>query len=194
MTILHGDDKFFNNIFIQQDMRPYLKDVMDFTKTHFNDWDDHNLETGTNIFSKYPTYEEWKEQFNCYCGMGSVTTDRYYDKLPVWTKGNLYFNGAVPSVKEESPFVDNKNKIFIKYEEKDGKPGISTNLYDFIPEANLGILNTDSLEPAFESEQKYENPDGSAITFDTDILGQKRSGKTIAGPFANKADAQKGLF
>lgn len=194
MTILHGDDKFFNNIFIQQEMRPYLKDVMDFTKTHFNDWDDHNLETGTNIFSKYPTYEEWKEQFNCYCGMGSVTTDRYYDKLPVWTKGNLYFNGAVPSVKEESPYVDNKNKIFIKYEEKDGKPGISTNLYDFIPEANLGILNTDSLEPAFESEQKYENPDGSAITFDTDILGQKRSCKTIAGPFVNKNDAQKGLF
>ena len=121
MTILHGDDKFYNNIFIQQQMRPALLDGMIGCIKSHNDWDDGNLICGTVPFNNYPTFEEWDKQFEGYCGMGSVTTDRYYSELPVWAGGNLYFNGAKPMSKEKDAYVDSKNKVTIGYEEKNGK-------------------------------------------------------------------------
>ena len=47
---------------------------------------------------------------------------------------------------------------------------------------------------AFEPEQKYENPDGSSITFDEDFFGTKRNSSTIPGPFVDKTEVQKPLF
>ena len=46
-------------------------------------------------------------------------------------------------------------------------------------------MHTDDIMMAFEPEEKYENPDGSPITFDTDFFGKKRSGAIIPGPFAS---------
>lgn len=192
MTILHGDCSFFNNIFIQQPLRPALKALMDENVT--NDWDDHNIITGTIPYDKYPTFEEWDATFEGYCGMGSVTTDRYYSELPVWAKGNLYFNGAKPMKKEKDAYVDDKNKVTISVVEKDGKISLQTNVYDFIPSAKHELLKTDDIMPAFEPEQKYENPDGSAIVFDTDFVGKKRLEGAIAGPFADAIKAEQILF
>ena len=56
-----------------------------------------------------------------------------------------------------------------------------TNLFDHLPK-NCGMITTDTLGFAFEPEQKYENPDGSEIVFDTDIFGYKREGEIYAGP------------
>lgn len=183
MTILHGDDKFYNNIFIQKPMRPFLKKVMDETKP--NCWDDNNVKVGTYMFSKYPTYEEWDAQFEGYCGMGSVTTDRYYSELPVWANGNVYFNGAEPSSKEKDAVVCD-SKVEIAYDEKDGKPSLKTNLYDVLPNVDCKLIHTDDIFMAFEPEEKYENPDGTPITFDIDYNGDKRGSKIIPGPFASK--------
>ena len=47
-----------------------------------------------------------------------------------------------------------------------------------------GVISTASLGMAFEPEEKYENPDGSPLVLDTDILGKKRQGRVIPGPFA----------
>jgi len=180
MTILHGDDKFYNNIFIQQPMRPFMKQMMD--ETQPNCWDDNNVKVGTYLFDKYPTFEEWDAQFEGYCGMGSVTTDRYYSELPVWAAGNVYFNGAEAWSKEKDAVVSDA-KVEIAYEEKDGKPGLKTNLYDVLPATNCKLIKTDDIFMAFEPEEKYENPDGTPITFDTDYNGNKRNGTVIPGPF-----------
>lgn len=183
MTFLHGDCKFYNNIFIQQPIRPHMLEMME--KIEKNCWDDNNIYTGTFPYSSYPTFEEWESTFEGYCGMGSVTTDRYYSELPLWYSGNIYFNGAKKSEKDKDGFVDTKNKVEIKLEEKDGKYTLKTNLYDFLPTSPLKLIHTDDIPEAFESEQKYENPDGTPITFDTDILGTKRDSKIIAGAFSN---------
>lgn len=192
MTILHGDDKFYNNIFIQKPMRPFLKEVMENTKQ--NCWDDNNIAVGTFPFSKYPTYEEWDKQFEGYCGMGSPSSNRYYSELPVWSEGNLYFNGAKPTEKEKNAYVDDKSKIEIGYEEKDGKIYLKTNLYDYIPSSSCKIITTDDIFMAFEPEEKYENPDGTPITFDQDFFGNKRNESSIAGPFSNAENSKKDLF
>lgn len=206
MTILHGDCQFYNNIFIQQPMRPALKKEMEELKESHNQWEDGNLYVGTIPYDKYPTFEEWKAMFEGYCGMGSVTTDRYYSELPVWASGNLYFNGAKPMSKEKDAYIDEKNKITIGYEEStstDGKSKLiklKTNLYDLIESGAIPIdaikcklMKTEDLPPAFEPEQNYENPDGSPIVFDTDYFGVKRSAQIIAGPFADGSAVKNAL-
>ena len=192
MTFLHGDDKIYNNIFIQKPMRPYLKEVMDNTQP--NCWDDNNIIAGTFQFSEYPTFEEWNKLFDGYCGMGSPASDRYYSKLPVWYGGNMYFNGAKPSAKDTDAYIDTKNNVEISVAEENGKTILKTNLYDVIPSAKAKLIHTDDIAMAFEPEEKYENPDGTPITFDTDLLGNKRDSAPIAGPFVDKAASQKPLF
>lgn len=192
MTILHGDCKFYNNIFIQQPMREMLKKNMEECNNFA--WDDANIKAGTFKYNKYPTFEEWDKLFEGYCGMGSAPSDRYYTELPVWAGGNFYFNGALPMDKEKDAVVDSKNKVEIKYTEIEGRPAIKTNLYDFLPDAKLNILKTDDIAMAFEPEEKYENPDGSAIVFDTDLMGHKRLSTALPGPFVDKTEVQKPLF
>lgn len=194
MTILHGDNKIFNNIFIQQEIRPaLLEGMLNCLRTN-NDWDDGNIISGTFPFDNYPTFEEWNAQFEGYCGMGSPGSDRYYSELPVWAGGNVYFNGAKPMKKEKDAYVDSASKVEIGYEVKDGKIFLKTNVFDFLPKDNCKLLHTDDIFMAFESEQKYENPDGSAITFDEDFFGNKRNSSILAGPFVNKASIGKELF
>ena len=67
-------------------------------------------------------------------------------------------------------------------------------IFDFIGGAKCKLLKTDDIAMAFEPEQKYENPDGTQIVFDTDILGAKRGENPIPGAFVNASDAQKDLF
>ncbi len=192
MTFLHGDNKFFNNIFIQQELRPALLSKMVENLQENNDWDDGNIYAGTFKFDDYPTFDEWNALFEGYCGMGSETTNRYYSKLPVWAGGNCYFNGARPMKKEKDAYVDSEHKIEIGWKEVDGKIVLKTNLYDYLPEAgskdcHSKMMHTDDIAMAFEPEEKYENPDGIPITFDTDFSGKKRKSAVIAGPFAEKA-------
>ncbi len=199
MTILHGDCNFYNNIFIQKPIIPEFAARM--LANMNNDWDDSNFVVGTVPYNNYPTFEEWKAGFEGYCGMGSQTTDRYYSELPVWAGGNLYFNGAKPMSKEKAPYVNTVDNIEIDYEEKGGKIHLKTNLYDLISKGKIPadsikckLMRTEDIAPAFEPEQKYENPDGTPITFDTDFFGKKREENPIAGPFANGNEIQESLF
>lgn len=61
MTVLHGDMRFYNNIFIQKEIRPSLKQMMDTMKD--SEWTDGNLITGTIPYEEYPTLEEYQKQF-----------------------------------------------------------------------------------------------------------------------------------
>ena len=160
-----------------------------------NDWDDRNVVVGTVPYEKYPTFEEWDKMFEGYCGMASPASDRYYMELPVWAGGNVYFNGAAPMKKETDACIVRGKKVYIRYAEKDGKPCIETNLYECMPEMKCNLMKTDDIAPAFEPEEKYENPDGSPIVFDTDFFGKKRSVTVQPGAFADgSADAEKPLL
>ena len=149
---------------------------------------------GTFPYNGYPSFEEWKRQFDGYCGMGADTGNIYYDHLPVWASGNLYYNGAKPWEKEADAFVDTENNVEVSLKETADGWYLHTNLYDILPEQSVGILSTQSLGIAFEPEQKYENPDGSPITFILDYFGLRRSVTTVAGPFLDKESACKKLF
>lgn len=182
MTILHGDVRFYNNVFVQKKIRDGMSEINEECLKNKNDWFDGNITAGTLPYDAYPTEEEWKAQFEGYCGMGSIPGDKYYNPLPVWASGNVYFNGAKPMKKEGTAFVS-KDKAEFSIEEKDGKAIFSTNVYDLIKDITAAAVSTETLGEAFESEEKFENPDGSPIVFDEDFFGNHRESSVHAGPF-----------
>ncbi len=180
MTVLHGDVRFYNNVFVQQKVRPGMIEVC---KNGANEWDDGNLDAGTFVYSGYMKEDEWKSHFEGYCGEGAEDTrDKYYMPLPVWTGGNVFFNGAKPCDIEEDYTEDTEHTVSVKLCEKDGKYTVETDIMKYLPKA--GIITSDTLGEAFEPEERFENPDGSTIIFDTDIYGNKRDKTVVAGPFA----------
>ncbi len=201
MTVLHGDVRFYNNIFVQPKVRQGMIDICngggldkkDEPFEHKNgpvinvmgegEWDDLNLVAGTSCYNGFMTQAEWEKMFDGYCGEGSpVTRDRYYRPLPVWTGGNVFFNGAKPCDIEEDFTVDDEHEIYVELKEVNGDYKLDTNLDEYLPKCR--IITSDTLGMAFEPEERFENPDGSDIIFDADYYGNKRGELPVAGPFA----------
>jgi hypothetical protein len=190
MTILHGDDRVYNNIFIQNwpVKETEVKEDMGFVM-------EDNQIVGTSVFDDYPLYEEWVKPFNL-DGMPNMFTmqEYHFKKLPVWIDGNAYLNGAVAWKNEKNKFVDDNEKAYVELVEDNGKYSIKTNVYDILGSFTDGIINSDILGEAFEPEQRFENPDGSSIIFNRDYSGGHRGNQTIPGPFATKEAAGKQLW
>lgn len=192
MTFLHGDMRFYNNIFVQQPMHPVLKAAMEAMRASGGGgWDDGNIEAGTFPFDGYPTFEEWDKEFEGYCGMGSEPSDRYYMHLPVWARGNVYANGARPWEKEEG--FARIEGVELTLKESGGEYRLETNLYEVMPEICTPMVSTEVLGEAFEPEQRFEEPDGSAIVFDRDYFGERRGLRPVPGPFGSAETAKKPL-
>lgn len=171
MTFLHGDDRFYNNIFIQNYPVEETETVEDMGFKM-----EDNQEVGTHVFDEYPTYDEWISHFELDKPADMSKLEPYHNKchLPVWVNGNAYFNGAKACVNEKENLVDNENQVKVELVEKDGHYSIKTNVYEFLKDFRTGIINSDILGYAFEPEQRFEDPDGSTIIFDQDYLGEHR--------------------
>ena len=185
MTILHGDDRVYNNIFIQQYPITEEKKPTD---------NDYNV-TGSAPLDIFPTYEEWIANFKMdeEPNMGALAT-YHFGHLPVWLSGNAYFNGATVCKHEKNCLIDKGAKVEVKLVEKDGKYCLETNVYDYLKDFRTGIINSDILGCAFEPEQRFENTDGTEIIFDRDYFGNHRGTEALPGPFASAGDAAKQLF
>ena len=176
MTILHGDDRIYNNIFIQN------APVTAPERTAKNN--DYEV-VGTAPFDIFPSYDEWIGNFmmDREPDMGALAK-YHFGHLPVWVKGNAYFNGATVSKHEQSGIAP-EGKVSVTVEEKDGTWVLKTGLYDALGDFRSDIITSDTLGKAFEPEERFENTDGSAITFDTDYFGGHRDGvSALPGPFA----------
>ena len=192
MTILHGDDRFYNNIFVQKPIRPGMQEIHEVVKD--SEWTDGNLITGTVSFSGYPSEEEFKKMFEGYCGMGStIERDIYYRKLPVWLGGNVYFNGAKPADQETDAIVDTEHTVKLELKEENGTWHLDTDLYEYLPKTACAMISTETLGMAFEPEEKFENPDGTPIVFQYDYFGARQEINPLPGPFAAKESAGKTL-
>lgn len=184
MTILHGDNRFYNNIFVQR--FPIAKDYLE-------GWDPereaNNFEVGTHVWNEYPVYEDWIKQFDLEKhrpDMGKLA-EAHFGHLPVWIDGNAYFNGAQAFDREENKLVS-KDKLKIELTTKKHKVVLKTNAAKLVSDFKVHCIDTDTLGKAFEPEEKYENPDGTPITFNEDYAGNKRNLDFIPGPFATAED------
>jgi len=165
MTFLHGDARFYNNVFVQQPVHPALKAEEAYLAKHPMGWDDGCVTVGLHRYNGYPTFEEWDKMFEGYCGMGSEPSDRYYSHLPVWVGGNAYFNGARSWEKETDAYIDTKNHVSFAVERIGEQPVLKTNLFELIKDVKKVDVCSEMLGVAFEPEQRFENSDGSDIVF-----------------------------
>lgn len=186
MTILHGDDRVYNNIFVQQ------YKVTDKKKTAQDA--DYQV-VGTAPFDIFPTYEEWADQFDFTKNpdMGGLAK-AHFGHLPVWIDGNAYFDGATVYKKEKNKLVDKKSKVSVTVSEKDGSWYVKSDLFDKLGDFTCNVLTTETLGKAFEPEQCFENPDGTPITFDKDYFGAHRDPSVIPGPFATFSSTEIKVF
>ena len=176
MTILHGDDRIYNNIFIQsaQITDPERKP----TSNEFE-------QVGTAPMDIFPDYDTWISHFmmDREPDMGALA-QYHFGHLPVWVEGNAYLNGATVSIHEKHG-VSPEGKAEVSLTEENGQWKLSTNIYSLLKNFSAGILTSDALGKAFEPEERFENPDGSDIRFDEDYFGAHRDGLTaLPGPFA----------
>ena len=190
MTILHGDMRFFNNIFVQQDIR---NDYAEHAIKYGTD-KNYNLICGTAVYDGYPSKEDFLSRFGPWTPDDENTRDKYYEKLPVESGGNIYFNGARPFEGEKDAYRDEEHKIELLLKEIDGRPVLDTNLFDYLPESYASVISSVVLGKAFEPEQRFEEPDGSGIIFDEDYFGDHRGVHPQYGPFEDKIQAEKPLF
>ena len=180
MTILHGDDRVYNNVIVQQ---------YPITDPDRQPTDNKYEVAGTAPFDIFPSYDEWIAQFDFTKEphMG-LLAQAHFGHLPVWIDGNAYFNGATVSKHDGHALVNDKDKVTVELCEEDGRMVLRTNLYEFLGDFKDGIITSDILGCAFEPEQRYENPDGTEIIFDLDYFGAHRGLSTIPGPFAEAAE------
>ena len=186
MTILHGDNRFYNNIFIQ-------KWPSEDNMTHDDQDSQHtsmeNRQVGTHVFDEYPTYDEWIGQFDFsrYPNMRALESV-HFGHLPIWSEGNVYISGAKPWKNEVNGLTVQAQELKVELVEKDGQYHLLTNIYDYLKDFSSRMINTDILGKAFEPEQYFENTDGTPICFDTDFFGNHRGIDVIPGPFASLAE------
>ena len=192
MTILHGDDRFYNNIFVQQGTAEAATVLSDSApEKSFQE----NRTVGTFELEEYPTYEEWIAQFDLDTDVPNMMklAPAHEGKLPVWMAGNVYIGGAKGSRHDRGAKIV-PGSVRLELTEEDGHPVLKTDLYRAVGDFFAGLITTDTLGRAFEPEEPFENPDGTPITFDTDYLGNHRGLRILPGPFATAEDAEKPLW
>ena len=98
MTILRGDDRFYNNIFVQK----YPSAAVDVRGDH-DEAEYENREVGTHVLDEYVTHDEWISWFD----LDGDTPDMmalepyHWRPLPVWVEGNASLGGAQSYKKEK---------------------------------------------------------------------------------------------
>lgn len=123
-----------------------------------------------------------------------VTPEIFYEKmktksclvinptLPVWIDGNAYA-GFGSAFREEKNFI-RVDKIKVSLEENNGEWILSMNIPEELLFASCEGVTTKRLGSPIFTEESYENPDETPVDFSLDIVGAKREGQIIPGPFA----------
>ena len=188
MTFNHGDMRFVNNLFVQQEIK---KEYLLHAK-HTGEVTEYNLLCGLGEYEGYPTIKEYLDGFGPWKASDEGAKDKYYEHMGVDAAGNAYFNGAIPRKGDEDGVVT--EEVSLSLEETENGAKLTTDLFAKLPKLALTRPSTDTLGEAFVPEQKFENPDGSAILFDTDFFGNPRTEAPIPGPFAAPPEGAVELF
>ena len=166
MTILTGDDRYYNNILTSNHQtKPYKGPASD------------KIHNGLDAYDGYPLSSD-------YWYKGKRPDDFAKHKLPVYINSNLYFNKAKPFDRELDNFENREFVPKISIEKKKNSYYLNFEIDDSFKKVKTSLVNTNILGTAFQSEAAFENKDASPIVLDTDILNNKRNVlNPIVGPF-----------
>lgn len=162
VPVYKNDDRFFQNIF-------------------FKPLDaDETIPNGTACYNGCPTSLDEYIDLVRHAGHGDLEMFHLV-KQPVYINNNVYLNGADTFEKEEN------------YTRTDGAEcelihkGSEVYLRLVLPKGSLSGLKTEkigthNLEMTRLSEEAYENPDGSPLVIDADLLKNSICDKPLPGP------------
>ena len=175
MTILHGDDRIYNNIFIQY--HPVTKPELTPESSDYQ-------VVGTAPFDIFPDYETWFAPFKPVDppNMGALGT-YHFGHLPAWVSGNAYLNGASVSRHEQHGLTPEAHASLELVREGE-RIVLKSNLPALLEGFRVSQMSTATLGKAFEPEQSFENPDGTPIVFDCDFFGKHRELQPAPGPLS----------
>lgn len=168
--IYGGDDRFYQNIFVGG------ADVLKETQA---------VSCGTAAFDGHPdSYEEYVKLIEeAFPG----DEDLYVKvKHPVYINRNVYLQGAKGYAREENStnLTEGLNAKILTEETENGRSVyLEAEIPQEILEQQAVIMGTADFGCTRAAEQLFENPDGTAITLDTDICGEKRTADcVVVGP------------
>jgi hypothetical protein len=152
-TVLGGDDRYYNNIFIGVG------------------------DPSQNI------------------DKGNFGTEKYNNaKYPVFMSGNIYYWGAVPSVKEGKMINSSSFNPKIKLVETTGDVYLKFTLGEDYYNLKGSLITSELLTKTRVTKTLFENTDGTPLTFDKDYFGKARSVNTsTAGPFVDLENGEVNL-
>ncbi|MFP4661996.1 MAG: right-handed parallel beta-helix repeat-containing protein [Halanaerobiales bacterium] len=175
-VILGGDDRFYNNIFIG---RGYIKGI----ESEVVQGDNKSEGVGTGHYNGYTTsMEEYLEKVHQKPGDVEIfmNTDQ-----PVYIDKNVYLNGAVPFERENKNIVEEQFDPGFSISEEGDEVYLSCELPDDFEKVQGEIHSSETLGRVRLANADFENPDGSDVVLDADLLGEKRATKSPAGPMVN---------
>ena len=144
-TILSGDDRYYNNIFVGKGV---------------SDSKNENTKAGLKAYDDA--------------------------KFPVFIADNFYFFGAMPSVNDITPSIVPWFDPVLEIQEKDQSVFLHFDIDKSYYKRSVKLMNTENLGRARVPKARFDNPDGTPISFDRDYSGNKRTEQNnLPGPFVN---------
>lgn len=205
-SISSGDDRYYNNIFLgdgETKKEPVPVTFFEHLplkprevpegdgKTVMDGVPDDSIcylyPVGLGSYNKHPNAKDkqlWEYTKDELVALGEAAKDFFVGNavLPVAMDGNLYLNTALPSSHEPEATVLEKNGFEITTDPSAGTVHVTITDSSFLRGTGAVAVSTDLLGKTYHADMAFENPDGSAYYFDTDLFGNKRTEMT-PGPF-----------
>lgn len=115
-------------------------------------------------------------------------------KFPIYAGGNVYLNGAQPSVKEADPLVLPGHNPSFQLIDDTGTFFLHFLLPESLKQADTRLVTSEMLGKAKVPGLPYVSPDGLPIRVNIDYFGKRRNrSNPTPGPFADPGDAAAAL-
>lgn len=138
---------------------------------------------GTNTYDGAPvSMEEYIERVRTQ-GSGDVGMFAKV-KQPVYIDGNVYYKGA-PHFDREENYLCLANDPQIRILDEVDTVYLEIYVEEEVLSIGNEIITSDKLEVPRIVEERFENPDGSDIVLDKDMLGCCRGASPVPGPLQN---------
>jgi hypothetical protein len=180
MTILGGDDRWLNNLFLAPADSGNSVTVED---------ENADLAKAGDQANPYglACYDDWPTAADDWVPQGGVPA--YAEaRLPVWIAGNVFGPGTGPGRHgAQSPSFD--GHLSLEVSQQDGRARVSWSGWEQVPP--VARLEEDPLGFAFQAECPFEDPLGIPVDWDYDDSGLLRDDDTKPGPLAGSPDQQR---
>lgn len=144
------------------------------------------VECGTAIYDGHPTSMDEYVRLVEAKGVGDEELSREVLQ-PMYVWNNAYLGEAKPFDKETGAIVDPDCQPAVTLREEQDGVWIDITVGEAVAaeEACAPLVGTADLGEPRIAEERYENPDGTPLTVDRDILGAPRAARSACGPFAH---------